>query len=145
MRRLWGVVQRLWIAAVIVPVVAVGGLVIYRFHGVFGSPTAAQAVNHGGQIVSTTPKYVTYEVYGPVGTAGVVSYVDDRLEPRDARFTALPWTLTMATTLPSVFASILAQGDGRELGCRITVNGELRDQQHGSGTSAGTFCVVKAA
>lgn len=145
MKWLWPDVRRLWVAAVIVPVVAVGAVVIYRFHGVFGSGADAGDVAGGGQITSTAPKYVTYEIYGPADTTGIVSYVDDRLEPREARFTTLPWALTMTTTLPSVYANILAQGDGGELGCRITVNGELRDQRQQRGPSAGTFCVVKAA
>ena len=35
--KLRGAVRRLWIGLVIVPVIAVGALVIYRFHGVFGA------------------------------------------------------------------------------------------------------------
>jgi hypothetical protein len=44
-----------------------------------------------------------------------------------------------------VFANVMAQGDSDALGCRITVNGDLRDEQQGDGHSAATFCVVKAA
>lgn len=145
MRKLRGPLERLWIVLVIVPVVAVGALVIYRFHGVFGAQGAAASGNGGGQIVSTVPKYVTYEVYGPEGTSGMVSYVDARAQSQEATFASLPWSLTMTTTGPSVFANVMAQGDSSELGCRITVNGELRDQQHAAGHAAATFCVVKAA
>ena len=137
--------ERLWIVLVVIPVVAVGALVIYRFHGVFGAQGAASSANDGGQIISTVPKYVTYEVYGPEGTSGMVSYVDERAESQEASFASLPWTLTMTTTAPSVFANVMAQGDSAELGCRITVNGELRDQQQAGGHAAATFCVVKAA
>ncbi|MEB3023493.1 MmpS family transport accessory protein [[Mycobacterium] crassicus] len=145
MQRLRRPLERLWIVLVIVPVAAVGALVIYRFHGVFGSEGAAAGGNSGGEIVSTVPKYVTYEVYGPEGTSGMVSYVDERAQAQEATFHSLPWSLTLTTTLPSVYANVMAQGDGHELGCRITVNGELRDEQQTDGHAAATFCVVKAA
>lgn len=144
MKKLRGPVERLWIVLVVVPVAAVGALVIYRFHGVFGSTPVASG-GTGGEIVSTVPKYVTYEIYGPKGTSGMVSYVDERAQSRDAAFESLPWSLTLTTTQPSVFANVMAQGDSDELGCRITVNGELRDEQRADGHDAATFCVVKAA
>ncbi|WP_082952491.1 MmpS family transport accessory protein [Mycolicibacter sinensis] len=145
MSALLKLLQRLWIVLVIVPVAAVGALVIYRFHGVFGAGQSATAAGAGGEIVSTVPKYVTYEIYGPAGTAGMVSYVDQRAQAQEARFDSLPWSVTLTTTQPSVFANVMAQGDSHELGCRITVNGELRDEQQADGHSAATFCVVKAA
>lgn len=135
---------RTWVPLVIVLVVGVGGVVISRFHGVFGSGPG----NGGGRaenIVSTVPKYVTYEVYGPAATTGMISYVDEHAQAQEARFAGLPWTVTLTTTLPSVFANIMAQGDSTDLGCRITVNGEVRDEQSGNGTDATAFCLVKAA
>lgn len=148
MKKLRGPLERLWIVLVIVPVAAIGGLVIYRFHGVFGADGAAVAGGAGGaggEIVSTVPKYVTYELYGPESTSGMVSYVDERAQSQEAQFHSLPWSLTLTTTQPSVFANVMAQGDSHELGCRITVNGELRDEHQTDGHSAATFCVVKAA
>lgn len=143
-RNLRGPLERLWIVLVIVPVAAIGSLVIYRLNGVFGSAGAA-AGGGAGEIVSTVPKYVTYEVYGPRGTSGMVSYVDERAQAQETTFDSLPWSLTLTTTQPSVFANVLAQGDGDELGCRIIVNGELRDERRIDSHSAATFCVVKAA
>jgi len=140
-----GPLERLWIVLVIVPVVAIGALVIYRFHGVFGAGGAAVAGATSGEIVSTVPKYVTYELYGPESASGMVSYVDERAQSQEAQFHSLPWSLTLTTTQPSVFANVMAQGDSQELGCRITVNGELRDEHLADGHSAATFCVVKAA
>lgn len=138
--------RRLWIFCVIIPVATGGGLIIYRLNGVFGSDTSAGDRRDGGaEIVSTIPKYVTYEVYGPADTTGMISYADAHTQSQEAQFTALPWALTLATTKPSVFANIIAQGDGPELGCRITVNGKLRDQQQVSEYSAAVFCLVKAA
>ncbi|MEO6792519.1 MAG: MmpS family transport accessory protein [Mycobacterium sp.] len=140
-----GPLERLWIVLVIVPVVAVGALVIYRFHGMFGAEGASAAGGAGSEILSTVPKYVTYEIYGPEATSGMVSYVDERSRAQEATFDSLPWSLTLTTTQPSVFANVMAQGDSHQLGCRITVNGELREQQQAYGHGAATFCVVKAA
>lgn len=145
MQKLRGPLQRLWIVLVIVPVAAAGALVIYRFHGVFGAQGAAVTGSSGGEIVSNIPKYVTYEVYGPQGTSGMVSYVDERAQSQEATFVSLPWSLTLTTTQPSVFANVMAQGDGDQLGCRIIVNGDLRAEQRADGPAAATFCVVKAA
>lgn len=144
-QKLRGPLERLWIVLVIVPVAVIGSLVIYRFHGVFGADGAAVAGGAGGEIVSTVAKYVTYEVYGPEATSGMVSYVDERAQSQEAAFDSLPWSLTLTTTQPSVFANVMAQGDSHKLGCRITVNGDLRDEQQSDGHSAAAFCVVKAA
>ena len=65
--------------------------------------------------------------------------------PEEADFTSLPWTSTLTTTMPTVIANIVAQGDSDTIGCRIFVNGELRDEQSSSGHHAQTFCLVKAA
>jgi hypothetical protein len=75
----------------------------------------------------------------------MISYVDERAQPQQERFTSLPWSKTLTTTVPSVFANLVAQGDSSRLSCRITVNGELRDHQTADGASATTFCLVKAA
>jgi hypothetical protein len=145
MKQLLVAVARTWIAVVIVVVVSVGGLIIYRFHGVFGQQPNTGAETRAENIESTVPKYVTYEVFGPASTSGQISYVDEHANPQEAQFTTLPWTHTLTTTQPSVFANIVAQGDSPTLGCRITVNGQLRDEQAADGFTATTFCLVKAA
>ncbi|MDH6247172.1 MmpS family transport accessory protein [Mycobacterium sp. OTB74] len=135
--------QKCWVPLVVIAVVTAGGLVIVRFHGVFGAQHSAES--RTDNIVSTIPKYVTYEVDGPAGTTGMISYVDERSQPQHERFTSLPWSKTLTTTVPSVFANLVAQGDSGQLSCRITVNGELRDHQGVDGAAASTFCLVKAA
>ena len=135
--------QKCWVPLVVIAVVTAGGLVIERFHGVFGAQPSAES--RTDNIVSTIPKYVTYEVDGPAGTTGMISYVDERSQPQHERFTSLPWSKTLTTTVPSVFANLVAQGDSGQLSCRITVNGELRDHQGVDGAAASTFCLVKAA
>lgn len=145
MKTLVSALARMWILLAIVVVVGAGGFVINRFHGVFGTQRLAGGDARVENIVSTVPKYVTYEVYGPAGTSGMVSYIDEHAHAQETQFSALPWTLTLTTTVPSVFANVIAQGDSGALGCRITVNGEVRDERSADGYTATTSCLVKAA
>jgi molybdopterin synthase catalytic subunit len=47
--------------------------------------------------------------------------------------------------LPAVSANLMAQGDSNEIGCRVTVNGTVREEQSASGVNAQTYCLVKSA
>ncbi|MGV7360670.1 MmpS family transport accessory protein, partial [Mycobacterium kansasii] len=73
-----------------------------------------------------------------------VSYLDKNAEPQQVDFTGLPWTFTVTTTVPAVIASVVAQGDSDDIGCRITVNGEIKDERSSAGRHAQTSCLVKA-
>ncbi len=67
-------------------------------------------------------------------------------QPQIARDVTLPWSLTLTTTAPAASANIVAQGDSDTIGCRITVNGELKDEKTNTGgVNAQTFCLVKSA
>jgi MmpS family membrane protein len=135
-----------WIPLVLVVALALSGFTIYRMHGIFGSHQSAGAGGSGAdKIVQFNPKRVLYEVYGPSGTIGSVSYLDENAKPQRADFTSLPWSFQVTTTLPSMFANLVAQGDSDSIGCRITVNGEVREHQLATGTEAQAFCLVKAA
>ena len=57
----------------------------------------------------------------------------------------LPWSITLSTTLPAVSASLMAQTDGDQIGCRVTVNGTVREEQSADGINAQTYCLVKSA
>jgi hypothetical protein len=139
-----GFLKRMWIPLVIVAVIMVGGFVAYRLHGMFGSHglSAAGAVE---AIVPINVKRVTYEVSGPVGTVGYVNYLDENAQPREANFVTLPWSHTVTTTLPGVFAAVMAQGNGETIHCRIVVDGQVKDEQSASNVNAQTFCLDKAA
>lgn len=139
------IAQRIWIPCVVVAVAVSGGIVIKRMHGIFGSEQTPTSRAGAEQIVSTIPKYVLYEVYGPPETSGMISYLDENAQPQEGQFTSLPWSLTVKTTVPSVFANIVAQGNSTSLGCKISINGVLREQQAANAVNATTFCLVKAA
>lgn len=139
-----GVLKRVWIPLVIAVVVAVGVFVAYRLQGFFGSHRLSEA-GPVEKIVPINVKNVTYEVTGPPNTAGVVNYLDENAQPQRADFTTLPWSYTVTTTLPGVFANVVAQGDSNIIGCRIVVNGVVRDQQSATGLNSQVFCLDKAA
>ncbi|TDZ90260.1 MmpS family transport accessory protein [Mycobacteroides salmoniphilum] len=137
---------RVWVPLIVVVSSIVGGFAVYRLHGIFGSD---QATLIGGgrpeRIVHISPKRVTYELFGPTKSSGMISYLDEHAQPQKASFNTLPWSHTINTTLPSVFANIVAQGDSDSLSCRIVVNGSVRDEQTSRKVSAQAFCLVKAA
>ncbi|MDI3315974.1 MAG: MmpS family transport accessory protein [Mycobacterium sp.] len=138
------VLQRLWIPLVIAAVVTVGGFAAYRLHAVFGSHRLAAA----GQVEAIVPinvKRVTYEVFGPARTTGYVTYLDENAQPHGVNFTSLPWQHTLTTTLPGVFAAVVAQGNSETIGCRIVVDGRLKDEESTTILNAQTFCLDKAA
>ena len=138
--------KRAWIPLVVVVAVAFGATAVDRLRGVFGSDEIFSSTGSSAEtIVPFNPKSVTYEVFGPSDTAGSVSYLNKNAEPEQANFTSLPWTYTLTTTIPAVIANVVAQGNSDSIGCRIIVNGDVRDEQSSNGHHAQTFCLVKAA
>lgn len=138
--------KRAWIPLVVVVAVALGGIAVQRLRGVFGSDKLFSATGSAVETIDPfNPKTVTYEVFGPSDTTGSLSYLNKDAVAEQAKFASLPWTYTISTTNPAVIANVVAQGDSDRIGCRITVNGEIRDEQSSSGHHAQTFCLVKAA
>ena len=64
----------------------------------------------------------------PTGTTAKIDYFDADANTHEVNAT-LPWSITISTTLPAVSGNIMAQGDGDEIGCRITVDGMVRDER----------------
>ena len=91
------------------------------------------------------PKILVYEVFGPTGSTAKISYFDADANTHEVDAAPLPWSTTISTTLPAVSANIMAQGDGDHIGCRITVDGTVRDEKGRDGHNAQTFCLVKSA
>ena len=138
--------KRAWVPLVVVAAVVLGGVAVRRLRGAFGSEAIFTATGSSAEPLEPSHiKRVTYEVYGPSDTTGSVSYLDKNAQPEQANFTSLPWTYTITTTVPAVIANVVAQGDSDNIGCRITVNGELKDEQSSAGHHAQTSCLVKAA
>jgi hypothetical protein len=139
-----GVATRVWIPLVFVVVLAASGLIVMRLHKVFGSEDLNAAAGAGIEIVQFNPKIVVYDVFGPPGSTATIDYFDADANTHEVN-AALPWSTTLTTTLPAVSANIMAQGDGDQIGCRVTVDGVVRDQKSTDGRNAQTFCLVKSA
>jgi hypothetical protein len=140
-------IRRLWLPLLALLAVAVGGLVISRMHGIFGSDT--QITREGSGILTDAkpfdPKRVTYEVFGPTGSVATINYLDLSANPQSVKGASLPWSLTLTTTAPATIPILLAQGNAESIGCRITVDGKVKDEKSASGVDAFTFCQVKSA
>ena len=140
------VVKRAWIPLVIVVLVALAGFAVHRLHGVFGVHGATSTVGAGADDIRPfNPKRVTLEVFGPAGTVADINYLDVEATPQRVDGMRLPWTYSVATTAPAVSVNVVAQGDGAIIGCRITVNGDIKAQRTVTGVHPQTFCLVKSA
>jgi hypothetical protein len=141
-----GFLKRAWVPLVVVVAVALGGVAVVRLRDVFGSDKIFSATESSAEpLVPSHVKRVTYEIYGPSETTGTVSYLNKNAQPEQANFAGLPWTYTVTTTIPAVIANVVAQGNSEVIGCRITVNGAVKDEQSSAGHHAQTSCLVKAA
>lgn len=134
-----------WIPITLAVVLLVSGLVVMRLHRLFASADLHAAARAGIEIVQFNPKVVVYDVYGPPGSSATISYLDADANLHNLTGTGLPWSTTLSTTLPAVTASIMVQSDSGEVGCRITVDGTVRDERTARGVDAQTYCLVKSA
>ncbi|WP_197505510.1 MULTISPECIES: MmpS family transport accessory protein [unclassified Mycobacterium] len=138
-------VKRGWMVMVAVLVVVLAGFAIYRLHGIFGSQSSTSADSGlANEIVPFNPKQVVLEVFGRPGATATINYLDVNAQPQQVKDAPLPWSFTITTTEPAVIGNVVAQGNGDSLGCRITVNGEVKDQRTVDKADAYTFCLDKS-
>lgn len=142
--RVGGWVKRVWIPLVLIVVLAVSGLVVSRLHKMFASEDLNANAGKGIEIVQFNPKTLVYDVYGPAGTTAQISYFDPDANVHEIT-APVPWSVTLSTTLPTVSASLMARSDSDQIGCRVTVNGVLREEKSADGINAQTYCLVKSA
>ena len=127
-------------------VAAAAGFTVSRLHGIFGNekrPTYADT-----KVADTKPydpKQLVYEVFGPPGTVANISYFDEETEPRYITDVQLPWTLQFDIGDATAIGSLMAQGDSNSIGCRITVDGEVKAEKVSNNVNAFTSCLLKAA
>ena len=139
------VVRNAWLPLLIVAVVVIGGFTVARVKSFFGAENSGTTT--GARIDDSKPfkpKVVKYEIFGPASHANV-NYLDLSADPKRVDGAPLPWTLVLSTTAPSVFPNISAQSDGDRLGCRITIDDEVKDENITNGVHALTFCLAKSA
>src|ERR1700727_1019930 len=139
------IVRNAWLPLLIVAVVLIGSFAVVRVKSFFGA-------NDTGVLTSPRledakpfkPKVVKYEIFGSASQANA-HYIDLSAGPKRIDNAPLPWTLVLKTTAPSVFPNLSAQSDGDYLGCRITIDDEVKDEKITNGVHALTFCLVKSA
>lgn len=144
MRAVITVVKRVWLPVLVIAAVAVGAVTVANLRSVFGSDKAIVTPVDADTAENFNPKVVTYEIFGS-GSTATINYADLDGKPQRTGEVSLPWSLTLETTLPSVMPNIMAQGDGRSITCRVTVDDEVKDERTAEGLNAATYCLVKAA
>ena len=137
--------KRSWIPLLLVVVVALGVFIIGRIRdsAIAPAPVAAEG---SGITANFNPKHITYEVTGSGGVANL-NYLDENGQPHLIENAQLPWSFTIVTTLPSMSANIIAQGDRdvSGLGCRVTVDGQVRDDRTSTDkVKPFIYCLVKS-
>lgn len=137
---------RVWIPLVILLVAAVGGFVVSRIHGIFGSENLPRYVDsHVSDTNTYDAKKVRYEVFGPEGTVANISYFDVNTQPQRVDQATLPWSMTMTINSVAVVADIVAQGDGNSIACRILVDGQIKAERVSNEMNAYTHCLLSGA
>lgn len=138
--------KRLWIPLLAVVVVSAAGFTVSRLHTIFGSDKRATYADT--QINDTKPfdpKKLTYEVFGPPGTLADISYFDVNADPQFVKKVNLPWILQFDITKTTAVGSVMAQGNSGNIGCRITVDAEVKAEKSSNQINAFTSCLLKAA
>lgn len=137
---------KLWRPAVILAVLAV---VAYGVNTIRGNN---ESISHPAMpstipatVVQINPKNVTYEAFGNLGGGGKVVYANLDSQPVEVGLASLPWSHSDTTMSPSATLSLVMQVDGDSAGCRILVNGQVRDEHLVSHPSAAVACTVTAA
>jgi hypothetical protein len=140
-----GIVKRVWVPVVMVVVVTIASFMVAKLHGVFGSHMYTPDNSNADAIIQFNPKHVLLEIFGAPGTVADINYLDEQAQPQRLDAVTLPWSFEIVTTLTAVLANVIAQGNSDSIGCRITVNGVVRDQESEDSYHAQTACVVKSA
>jgi Mycobacterium membrane protein len=141
-----GIVSKLWLPVVVLAVVAVVGYgvnTVRHMSAAITNPPAKGSI--APTVVQINPKNVTYEVFGSLGSGGKVTYADLDSQPIEVTLASLPWSRSETTMASSATLSLVAQVDGSSVGCRIIVNGEVRDEHSVSHEGAAVACTVTAA
>jgi len=140
------VFRKLWIPLLLVVVVAVGAYAVVRIRDTLGANGAATAAaGNADDTKPFNPKYIAYAITGSGGSVNL-DYLDENGQPHRVDDAALPWSFTIVTTLPSMSANIVAQGDTgvNGLRCRVIVDGQVRDDRSTDEYQPFIYCLVKS-
>lgn len=138
-------VNRLWLPTVGVVGAVLAGSVIDSAHGIFNSQDRTRSPGNAFSIAQFNPKLIEYDVFGDLAGWGRVSYWDVNSHAIAVDLAALPWTHTEVTVLTTATADITVQVAGENVGCRITVDGQVRSEHTSTAEHAGVWCQVLSA
>ena len=141
-----GVLGKLWqpmVILVVLAVVAYGVNTVRHMSEHISHPPVTSTIP--ATVIQINPKNVIYEAFGDLGTGGRVTYADLDSRPIEVTLTSLPWSISETTMSPSATLSLVMQVDGDAAGCRILVDGKVRDEHLVSHPSAAVACTVTAA
>ena len=137
--------MRRWMILVAIVVIVVAAFAVYRLNGIFGSKDVVSTPdNSANDIVPFNPKHVVMEVFGPPGTVATITYTDVNAQPQRVDDAPLPWAYDTTTTQPAVFVNVQAQGDSDSIGCRITIDDDIKDERTVTTLNAFTYCLDKS-
>ena len=138
--------KKVWIPMLLVVVVSLGAYTVVRIRDMFGADgRVTSGEGNADDTKPFNPKHIMYEVTGPGGRVNV-NYLDEDGQPHLVDAAPLPWSFTVVTTLPSMSANIVAQGDTdvRALRCRVIVDGQVRDDRRSDEYQPFIYCLVKS-
>lgn len=87
-------------------------------------------------------KVIEYQLDGPAGASVSASYLDVDGTVREVSG-QLPWQTTLRTGQLTIPTGVVAQSTKGQVSCRITINGQIRDEQ--ASDSPAVSCQVVVA
>jgi hypothetical protein len=138
--------KKAWIPLVLVVLVSLGGYAVVRIRATFGATSAVAGADGNSDTKPFNPKHIMYEITGSPGGSVTLNYLDDNGQPHGVDAARLPWSYTIVTTLQSMSANIVAQGDTEVSGlrCRVVVDGQVRDDRRSDEYQPFIYCLVKS-
>jgi hypothetical protein len=128
--QIFKVLSRTWIPLVILAVLVVGGFIVFRVHGYFGSAKRESYADSNLQNPKPlNPKRIVYEVFGTPGTVADISYFDVNADPQRVDGAMLPWSLHITTDKAAMMGNLVARGNSDSIGCRITVDDVVKAER----------------
>jgi hypothetical protein len=140
------IVKRAWMQLLLVVVIALGGYTVVRIRDTFGATAVASGEGNADNTKPFNPKHITYEITGASGGSVDVDYLDQDGQPHRVDAAPMPWSYTIVTTLPSMSANVVAQGntDMNAIRCRVIVDGQVRDDRSSDEYQPFIYCLVKS-
>src|SRR5277367_557837 len=138
--------KTVWMPLLLVVVVGLGAYAVVRIRDTIGAHGSVSAdAGNGDDTKPFNPKHIAYEITGSGGSVHV-DYLDENGQPHRVDAAALPWSFTVVTTLPSMSANVVAQGDRgvSSLRCRVVVDGPVRDDRSAVEDLPFISCLVKS-